>query len=469
MRDRETRSSGARGRAASTIVGRHANLKDQEPGPVLRRVTRFTPFLLLAAALVSSGCLGGGGDGDDGAATGTGIPLDPLEAVRAALAGVPCEAPVGEGTSANLLLLANASSEGGGAGDIDIGDDILASTSALFDISDPLHPTVLADFDLLEISGGGDVKFLHGNQSIVMGGGGVVLVDIRDPTAPVVEDEWSFDEFTGVNLPGGDLFLNAHMLATARIGEQDWVFVAPNSNSGVWILAVEGEVGSRQLVYVTQTLPVEGGPLGPHDMSVTQDEFTGEWLLYSADGFHGWTVFNIDDPTQPLPVGGLVAPQTGYTHTIQAARIGERRIVATIQEVGENILSIYDATILQAPVLLATWQVQAGATTPQHNLNIVDGRLYVAHYGYGMYVFDLLDAGALPLVGAASLQPVAHYDPVPGGEPFVAGIGGFEAIYDVVLKDGVLYLSGFSDPVVGVFSVGYGCLTPGDSEQTSTN
>lgn len=435
---------------------------------------RPSALAVLALALLASGCLdtGGGADGGDGTGAGgdggrAGLPGDRFGQAQAAMAGVPCEADVGEGTSDNLRVLGDITFEEGGVGDIDIGGGMLATTRSVHDLADPLHPALLADFAAFEIHGGGDVKWLADNQSVVLGGGSVLLVDLRDPTNPVVEDEWTFSEFEGTTLPGGDAFLNAHMLLAERINGADWVFVAPNANSGIWVLRVDGEPGSRQLTYVTQTLAAEGGPLGPHDLFVQRDPFTQDWYLYSADGFHGWTVFDINDPTAPLPIGGLVAPQPGYTHTIQAARHGERRIVVTIAEVGENLMQVFDASVLQAPVLLATWQVEPLATTPQHNFNLVDGRIYLAHYGYGMYVFDLDDAGALPLAGAATLQPVAHYDPVPGGEPYVAGIGGFEAVYDVVLQDGLLYVAGFSPPLEGVHVLGFGCIAPGDAVQAS--
>jgi hypothetical protein len=424
-----------------------------------------TLLALPLAALILAGCT-------DPPATSPGpvghVAIPWPEAAQALMAGVPCEAEVGEGTSDNLRVLANVTFEEGGTGDIDVRGTLLASTRSIHDVSDPLAPVLAADFEELDIDAGGDVKFLSDNQTLVAGSsGGVLLIDARDPWAPVVEDHWSWEEFSGVNLPGGSVFLNAHMLGTALIDGVDWVFLAPNSNSGIWVLRVDGEPGSRELAYVAQTLPVEGGPLGPHDLFVQRDPFTNGWLLYSADGFHGWTVFDVDDPANPVPVGGLVAPQPGYTHTIQAARLGERRIVVTIAEVGENLLQVFDATVLQAPVLLAEWQVEPLATTPQHNLNIVGQYVYVAHYGYGMFVFDLNDAGNLPVAGLLSLRPVAHYDPVPGGEPYVLGIGGFEAVYDVVLQDGVLYVSGFSDPVNGVDVLGFGCIVPGDAAQRS--
>lgn len=422
--------------------------------------------LVLLAGLLLAGCSSPSPDPTDGLPDLVEVPWP--DAALALMDGVPCEADVAEGTSANLRVLSNMTFEEGGTGDIDVRGRLLASTRSIHDVSDPLNPVQTADYEVLEIDAGGDTKFLSDNQTLVAGSsGGVLLIDARDPWAPVVEDEWTWEEFTGINLPGGDTFLNAHMLGTARIGETDWVFLAPNSNSGIWILRVDGEPGSRELVYVSQTLPVEGGPLGPHDMFVQKDPFTEQWLLYSADGFHGWTVFDIGDPANPLPVGGLVAPQPGYTHTLQAARFGERRIVVTIAEVGENLLQVFDASVLEAPVLLASWQVEPGATTPQHNLNIVGQYVYVAHYGYGMYVFDLNHAGNMPVAGALTLEPVAHYDPVPGGTPYVVGIDGFEAVYDVVLQDGLLYVSGFSDPVNGVDVLGFGCIQPGDAVQRS--
>lgn len=431
----------------------------------MRLTLAAAPAVLL---LLASGCLDDGGTpspGGDGA-----VPASPgrFDEALSLMRDVPCDGgAIGPETSPNLAVLGNVTFEEGGVGDIDVQGGRLATTRSIHDLTDPVHPTLLADFEALDIHGGGDVKWLSDNQSLVLGGGSVQLIDARDPTNPVVEDEWTFSEFEGVNLPGGDVFLNAHMLLTERIADQDWVFVAPNSNSGIWVLRVDGEPGSRTLTYVAQTLAAEGGPLGPHDLFVQKDPFTQDWYLYSADGFHGWTVFDVNDPLAPQPIGGLVLPQPGYTHTIQATRDGERRIVVTIAEVGENLLQVYDASILQAPVLLAEWQVEPLATTPQHNFNLVDGRLYLAHYGYGMYVFDLADAGSLPLAGTTTFKPVAHYDPVPGGTPYVAGIGGFEAVYDVVLQDGLLYVAGFSDPVLGVEVLGFGCITPGDQVQTS--
>lgn len=391
------------------------------------------------------------------------LPADRYEAARLAMENVPCDVPsVGAETTENLKFLANASF-GGGVGEIDIRGTLLLSNPGVVDISDPLHPFVVSAFETFEIPSGGDAKWMPDNKSAVVGGGAVRLINLEDPYNPFLEYEWSLE---GGVVPVHTL-LNAHMLSTARIGGQDWIFLAPNDNTGVWVLRVEGEAPTRTITYVAQTLPIEGGPLGPHDMLVTQDEITGEWWLYAADGFHGWVVFNVDDPANPTPIGGHIRPETGYTHTIAAAKVGNRRIVATIQEVGVNIMEVYDATQILAPILLGTWQVGAGETTPQHNINIANTTLWLAHYTFGFYGFELNDLPEIPLVGVGQLQPVAHYDPVPGGanQP---GFGGFGAVWDVVAKDGLLYIGGLGGDVFGVEVIGYGCYQPAHGSATST-
>jgi hypothetical protein len=252
------------------------------------------------------------------------------------------------------------------------------------------------------------------------------------------------------------------MLYTARIADEDWLFLAPNTSTGVWILRIVGEPAERRLEFVTQTLPVEGGPLGPHDMFVQQDGLDGNWYVYSSDGYHGWTVFNVNDPTNPTLAGGIVRPETGYTHTIQAGIVAGRRIVATIAEVGANYLQVYDATNLNAPVLLAAWQASPASTAPQHNFQIVNGSLYLAHYTAGFYVFDLTQLPAVPAVGTLDFAPKAHYST---GDEGTATALSFDYFWDIVLWNGMLYGSSMRD---GVHVVGYGCNAPGDAGVTST-
>jgi hypothetical protein len=265
----------------------------------------------------------------------------------------------------------------------------------------------------------------------------------------------------------GELGRNAHMMYTVLIGEEQWMFLAPNSNTGVWILKIVGEGNTRSLEFVTTTQPIEGGPLGPHDMYVQFDPVLKSWLVYSADGFHGWEVFDVSDPTSPEMVGGIIRPEGGYTHTIQAAQINGRRIVATIAEVGVNILEVYDATNLRAPILLGVWNIAtfgtpnpAGLTYPQHNFNIVDGKMYLAHYGSGLFVFDLTKLPSTPVLGTLDLEPIAHY----ASAQAQSGPTSFNEFWDIVVKDGLVY---GSNRVNGVHVIGFGCLDVGNPLLTS--
>lgn len=392
------------------------------------------------------------------------------DAVKALLTDVKCEAPFDAAkTTANLKTLATlkAKSEDKefGARELDIRGDIAAATLGgfggigLFNISNPLQPVQLS---MLNVKGEYDVKFAPSNDTVFVGvSGGISIVDVRNLTNPVQTSLWAWSE--APQPPRGVPLQNAHMLYTARIASQDWLFLAPNSNTGVWIFKITGEAGAKKLTFVTNTLPLEGGPLGPHDMYVQYDMDLKKWVLYSADGFHGWTAFDVSDPSKPMPIGGIVKPEPGYTHTIQAAKIGGRRIVVTIQEVGVNVMEIYDATVLAAPVLLGTWQHDVAATSPQHNFNIVGGRLYMAHYNSGLFVFDLNKLNPTPQ--PTVIQPVAHYGPQ--GESHVVPLGGFGQFYDVVVKDGVVYGASYGGASLGIHVIGYGCLAPGDEKLTS--
>lgn len=389
--------------------------------------------------------------------------------VNALLADVPCEAPFdATKTTDNLKLLANFTLTAGdktfGGRELDTRGDKMLTTMGgyggigLFDASDPLNPVVLST---VPTKGEYDVKFVTDDTAVVGVGAGIAIVDLRNPANITQSGLWKWEE--APQPPRGGPSQNAHMLASARIADKDWVFLAPNSNTGVWVFEMTGEPGAKKLTFITQTLPVEGGPLGPHDMTVQYDEDLKTWVLYSADGFHGWAVFDIKDPTKPALIGGLARPESGYTHTIQAAKVGSRRLVATIQEVGLNQLEIYDATNLRAPILLGTWQHSAAAIEPQHNINIAAGRLYMAHYGNGVFVFDLSKVGMLPLV--SEVKPVAHY----GGAHEIANPGdlGFQQFYDVVVKDGVVYAASYGGASKGIHVIGDGCLVAGDATQRS--
>lgn len=406
-----------------------------------------------------------------------------LHAIRGLLADVPCEAAsIGRETSENLLDLARIEYDGTAHGEIDArGDWLLAARYQaggfeVVSIADPLDPTLAGVFQSEE-ENAQDVKWMPDDRTAVVGVNlKVLLVDVgpiidstlapaqalEQNVTPKLLGEWVYP-LTGTN-PHGEAFANMHMLTTARIGDADYVFVAPNTDTGVWILKREGDT----LEHVTHVgAPLGGGALGPHDMSVVWDNALDAPVLYVANGFEGWMAYDVSDPAAAERLGfmpNLDPAPLSYTHTVLGAQVGDRRLVVTISEVGANMMKVYDATDFAAPVLVGVWWAEKTAPhMPQHNLQIVGDTLFMAHYTQGVYAFDLSAIDPAPLAGTLSIAPIAHYAPPRQDAPDALGFGN---IWDVVVHRGLLYVN---DMAYGTSVVGYGCFEPGDEAATSVH
>jgi hypothetical protein len=425
-----------------------------------------TGLASLALLALLGGCLDPGGSeaapGEGGAAAEADL--------GALLADLPCEAPYDDvGTTENLRQLSLTEFDGeSGPQEIDVAGDLLLAARDMgfstVDVSDPLLPVVLGHYG--DAEGMLDVKFTPDNLTALVGSyDHIDLVDVRDPAEPRRVGRWSFDQ---VESPASGMNgQNAHMVFPARIAGEDWVFLAPQSSTGVWILRLQGTPDDRRLEFVTTTLPVQGGLSGPHDIFVQHDELLQRWVLYTADAFLGWTAFDVSDPANPELLVARPNADVSGTHSVQAGIVGGRRIVATTTEFGMNALKLWDATDLLSPVQVGYWthELGPGVYDHQHNINIVEGRLYLAHYALGLYVFDLATLPASP-AGALSIQPVAHYAKLQETSLGAGANGGF---WDLVLADGLLYAGVYSGGVQqGLHTIGYGCVPPGDPAYTST-
>jgi hypothetical protein len=333
----------------------------------------------------------------------------------------------------------------------------------LVDISDPLEPKQLGFLLDPTASGPGrgssstlDVKFSHdGKNAFIAYSDSVGVADITDPTKPRLVQ-------TMPN-PAG-YRAQAHMLYDARIGDGEYLFVFPSiSGEHVVVHKLKGSGADARLEFVTMylylvpTAPTQQ-PTAPHDGFVTFDPVANHTFLYLANGFYGVQIINVDDPARPVVVATIGANADGSVtgalptmyHTVQAAWIDGKRIVVTSAEVGYNTLKVFDATNLQAPRFLGQWVFDKNRPTEmQHNLQIVNGTLFEAHYGQGLFGFDLDAYVEKP---TPELTPVFHYQPQGG------------SYWDVVVRRGLAYIS---DTPQGLHVLGYGCMAPGDAALTS--
>lgn len=444
---------------------------------------RILLVVVAAALLMLAGCV-------------TPSALEPASVPRAAdtaalvanlqslLSSVPCEVEsVGGETSDNILEITNVAYDGSAHGEIDIRGDWLlnaryqAGGFEVVNVADPTDPAIAAIFQS-EKENAQDVKWMPDNRTAVVGmDQQVLLVDVGPVLdapgtpaetldaniSPVLLSSWEYvpDPMN----PHDRVAPNIHMLTTGRFAGEDYVFFTPNTDTGVWVLKRNGDALEHVMNFGA---PLGGSVIGPHDMSLVWDEILQAPVLYVANGFEGWVAYDVSDPAAPERLGFMLnldpAP-VSYTHTALGATVGGRRLVMTIAEVGVNMLKVYDATDFAAPILVGVWWADKTAPhMPQHNIQVVGDRLYMAHYTEGVFVFDMSawDTGA-PLAGSLSIAPVAHYAPPDRAAPDTLGFGN---VWDVVVHRGLLYVN---DGLRGTAVVGYGCLTPGDEAASSIN
>lgn len=426
------------------------------PSPFVRSLA-LAPAVVLALALV--GCVA------PGAVQPAGVPdaAAVVSALQAELAGVPCDDP-----AKALKVLANDRLEmepGAGHGELAIADSfdgtrVIAAIARynkggvdLVDVTDPLHPKQLSWWEPEKDANRAlDVKFSSDNATLVIGSDlAIRLLDVRDPSAPKFESELKLAR------------TQAHMVVVFPMNGQDHVAALKGEGRDLEIFKMEGAPGARTLVKESAlALTVAGEATGQdlltsHDAWFTIDPITKKPWLYVASSWDGVAIVDVSDPAKPKLVAKWPNADAyqGYTHTVQAFVKESKRFVVAVQEVGANALKVWDATDLTLPPkLVALWQVDAtDPASMQHNLNLVGTRAYVAHYGEGVFVFDLSKLGASAAGAPTMIAPSAH---------LAAGEGGS---WDVVVRDGVAFTSEIGQ---GLRVVGHGCLTPGDLAASST-
>ncbi len=195
-----------------------------------------------------------------------------------------------------------------------------------------------------------------------------------------------------------------------------------------------------------------------HDMFVMDDvgpdgTNAPQTLMYVANWDAGLRIVDVSDPSNPAELGGWNAFPDGHAgnlHTVATDWIGDRRITVGSVEVGFSVvggtqyaqgsetsaLYIWDTTDPTAIQLLSTWvnpdeapagrdMVQGEDITSTHNLQFEDGRVYMAHYGLGVFVIDVSDEDRL----MAPEMVAFHREP---------GMN----TWDVIVHQGVMLTSG---------------------------
>ena len=343
-------------------------------------------------------------------------------------------------------------------GEMDVENDLLAVAVAFpesgvlfFDVSNPATPVfkswyrgseceaVVIDVDcgaFVDLSKDGKVAFLSVQSLSVIPGGtrpgsrpvsepGVEVIDVRDPSLPLLTQVYPVVSMGGVHTSRSHVFPNGN----------EYLFSIANG-FGVEITQVNRIAGVPQLTPVVQLAIDE-----VHDTFLADDPLTGKPYLYVAAGFEsGFYAYDVSNPAQPqLLAEWDLTPQCGsdwYGHTVDTTVANGRRYVTLDAEIFDfgpqsaadrangcgNIIGmadqpgplwIIDATdfsqlgpaedngadnvpALKAAseaALVTTWINPAGRAGGHlrfspHNQQVVGNRIYLSNYHGGVYVLD---------------------------------------------------------------------------------
>lgn len=158
----------------------------------------------------------------------------------------------------------------------------------------------------------------------------------------------------------------------------------------------------------------EVAPLGqsyfPHDAFVQEHPLTGQLLLYVAYWDLGGYIVDITDPAQPREVSRLTdfAPSKhASVHFLRPAPelVEGVHVTITEPELGPTDetgqYTLFDTTDPASPKRLGYWElpgdivITEGLLFSPHNFDIANGRVYLAHYHGGVWVFDIHERALL--------------------------------------------------------------------------
>lgn len=332
------------------------------------------------------------------------------------------------------------------------GSGFVPRPSGYYSILDPDYYTNLANQYAAPTF---DVKYTSDGLNALVGlKDRVAVADTTKPLNPQVPSGGRGYYYFGyppeLTLPAN--FGEAHRIATLKIGEYHYFFVAPGA-AGTSLLAGRvlgtGTYARPELVKVWPTGE------GAVDLFATRDA-GGQALLYVANGVRGIAVYNVDDPAVPQLLTKIIPPtetpgadlKPAAYSTVGATWLQGRRLLALGAETGSGEIRVFNITQLNRPELVGTWSADGKLGTATLKLQIVNNTLLAAAGPLGIVGFDLTKAqgGAMPVA--------LHYTiPTPPD-------GRAPTARDLVVRNGLLFIGDDSN---GIHMAALGCFPIGDA------
>jgi hypothetical protein len=274
----------------------------------------------------------------------------------------------------------------------------------IVDVSDPTTPVLVADVPM-QWAGAVDVAGDYVYVDIAWGQSGLLIVDVSDPAFPSPLGEWS-----------------------------------PEGSIGASCILVDGSLGyfgvSDGLVFADLTDPTAPATLGKLQTTASvSDVFPHDGLIYAALGANGLVIVDATDPAAPVAVGSATFSESVRRVTVAGDRAYlattlDRILVVDVSDpsdpqylgwvpvgstlsvitVGSNVVAGVNVGIAGQGALTSfpaagqEWLPYADVLggTAVTDMTEVGDHLYLLRVGAGLEVWDVSDPAAAALVGAAT-------------------------------------------------------------------
>lgn len=312
-----------------------------------------------------------------------------------------------------------------------INDDIAYMSGVaglrIMDVSDPANPILLAE-DIPDTGGNGDrdIDFMahsNGRSYVAMSNGGVSLVDVTNPSQPVVVAGAPVSSHNMAVVPGTDVVYNSRSISTHGVAGDGGLTTGQ-------IDIVDFTDPNNPVVSVFSFPAIITDPLGlPHVVDATTCHditFAPERELAFCGGVTETHIWDVSDPLHPEIIQVIDWPLVQIHHGVWSAREGDLLIlgdefagaaagVCTGPVNPYATLWFFDISDLSLPVPLGYFSVDYNSVAEQNTA------LCTTHFGTvvedrDMMVMGWYTAGVVLIDFSNPLLPeqVDHYRPEGG-------------------------------------------------------